>query len=55
MQTVLARRADIAWGRLSAIENGDAEAQPEELRRIAAALQIPLDALLTALSGTTGS
>ena len=55
MQTVLARRADIAWGRLSAIENGDAEAQPEELRRIAAALQIPLDELLTVYSGTTGS
>jgi transcriptional regulator with XRE-family HTH domain len=47
MQTVLARRADIAWGRLSAIENGDAEAQPEELQRIAAALQVPLDALVT--------
>ncbi len=46
MQTVLARRADIAWGRLSAIENGDAEAQPEELQRIAAALQVPLDALV---------
>ena len=47
MQTVLARRADIAWWRLSAIENGDAEAQPEELQRIAAALQVPLDALVT--------
>ena len=46
MQTVLARRADIAWGRLSAIENGDAEAQPDELQRIAKALQVPLKALL---------
>jgi transcriptional regulator with XRE-family HTH domain len=55
MQMVLARRADIAWGRLSAIENGDAEAQPEELQRIATALQIPLDALLTGYSGTAGS
>ena len=45
MQFVLARRADIAWGRLSAIENGDAEAQPEELQRIAAALQVPIKAL----------
>ena len=45
MQFVLARRADIAWGRLSAIENGDAEAHPDELQRIAAALEVPLDAL----------
>ena len=45
MQNVLARRADIAWGRLSAIENGDAEALPDELQRIAAALQVPIDAL----------
>jgi transcriptional regulator with XRE-family HTH domain len=55
LQTVLARRAEITWGRLSAIENGDAEAQPDELRRIAAALQIPLDALLTAYGGTPSS
>ena len=55
MQTVLARRAEIAWGRLSAIENGDAEAQPDELQRIAAALQIPLAALLTGYGGTPGS
>jgi len=47
MQIVLARRAEIAWGRLSAIENGDAEAQPDELQRIAAALQVPLKALLS--------
>jgi len=46
LQFVLARRADIAWGRLSAIENGVAEAQPEELQRIAAALQVPLKALV---------
>jgi len=45
MQMVLAKRADIAWGRLSAIENGDAQAQPDELARIAAALQVPLKAL----------
>lgn len=55
LQTVLARRAEIAWGRLSAIENGDAEAQPDELRRIAAALEIPLEALLTGYAETTGS
>jgi len=54
LQTVLARRADIAWGRLSAIENGDAEAQPDELQRIANALQIPLDALLAG-GGATSS
>jgi hypothetical protein len=36
MQFVLARRADIAWGRLSAIENGAAQARPDELQRIAA-------------------
>ena len=47
MQIVLAKRADIAWGRLSAIENGDAEARPDELQRIAAALQVPLKALLS--------
>jgi transcriptional regulator with XRE-family HTH domain len=55
MQNVLARRADIAWGRLSAIENGDAEAQPDELQRIAAALQVPLDALLVGCGEVTGS
>jgi transcriptional regulator with XRE-family HTH domain len=46
MQMVLAKRAAIAWGRLSAIENGVAEAQPDELTRIAAALQVPIEALL---------
>jgi transcriptional regulator with XRE-family HTH domain len=51
MQNVLARRADIAWGRLSAIENGFAEARLDELQRIAAALQVPLDALLAGYSG----
>ena len=55
LQMVLARRADIAWGRLSAIENGAAEALPDELQRIAAALQVPLDALLTGCGGATGS
>jgi transcriptional regulator with XRE-family HTH domain len=53
MQTVLARRADIAWGRLSAIENGDAEARPDELQRIANALQVPLDALLAGCGSTS--
>lgn len=46
MQIVLAKRAEIAWGRLSAIENGDAEALPDELQRIAQALQVPLRALM---------
>lgn len=46
LQMVLAKRAAITWGRLSAIENGLAEPEPDELHRIAAALQVPLDALL---------
>jgi len=46
MQMVLAKRAAIAWGRLSAIESGAAEAEPDELTRIAAALQVPIEALL---------
>jgi transcriptional regulator with XRE-family HTH domain len=45
LQLVLARRASIAWVRLSAIENGRAEAEPDELHRIAVALQVPLKAL----------
>ena len=50
MQMVLAKRAAIAWGRLSAIENGMAEAQPDELTRIAAALQVPIEDLLEPLA-----
>jgi transcriptional regulator with XRE-family HTH domain len=50
MQMVLAKRAAIAWGRLSAIENGVAEPQPDELTRIAAALQVPIEALLEPLA-----
>ena len=50
MQMVLAKRAAIAWGRLSAIENGMAEAQPDELTRIAAALQVPIESLLEPLA-----
>lgn len=46
MQLELARRADIAFRRLSAIENGLAEPQREELERIADVLDVPLDALL---------
>jgi transcriptional regulator with XRE-family HTH domain len=45
LQAVLARRAAIAWGRLSAIENG-AAAEPDELTRIAAVLQVPVEKLL---------
>ncbi len=45
LQLVLARRASIAWGRLSAIENGNAVAEPDELHRIALALQVPIKAL----------
>ena len=46
MQTVLAQRADIACGRLSAIENGEAEPLPDELERIADALNVPVKELL---------
>lgn len=49
MQMVLAKRAAIAWGRLSAIENGVAEAHPDELTRLAAALQVPIESLLEPL------
>ncbi len=52
MQMVLAKRAAIACGRLSAIENGHAEADPEELRRIAAALKVPLDTLMAGCSSS---
>ena len=52
MQMVLAKRAAITWGRLSAIENGVAEAQPDELTRIAALLEplavVPRAQLLSA-------
>jgi DNA-binding XRE family transcriptional regulator len=40
MQVELARLAGIAWYRLSAIENEQVEAQPEELRRIDAILTL---------------
>lgn len=46
MQLDLAKRADITYRRLSEIENGEARPQPDELERIAAALDVPLDALL---------
>jgi transcriptional regulator with XRE-family HTH domain len=49
MQMVLAKRASITWGRLSAIENGAAEADLDELTRIAAVLQVPIEALLEPL------
>jgi len=52
LQAVLARRAAIAWGRLSAIENGVEEAEPEELHRLAAALQVPVEKLLEPVFGT---
>jgi transcriptional regulator with XRE-family HTH domain len=46
LQAVLARRAAIAWGRLSAIENGVTQAEPDELDRLATALQVPIERLL---------
>ena len=45
MQMVLAKRAAIACDRLSEIENGHAQAHPDELQRIAAVLGVSLDAL----------
>ena len=53
MQMVLAKRADITRCRLAAIGNGDAQPQPDALQRIAAALQVPLKALVD--SGVAGS
>lgn len=46
MQLELARRADIEFRRLSAIENGLAVAQPDELERIAGVLNVPADSLV---------
>lgn len=40
MQLELARRAGIHLRRLSAIESGQVEAQPDELHRINAALEV---------------
>jgi transcriptional regulator with XRE-family HTH domain len=40
LQIEVAKRAALPCSRLSAIENGDVEAQPDELQRIAAALDI---------------
>ena len=45
LQIEVAKRAAVACSRLSAIENGDVEAQPEELQSIAAALDIPAQEL----------
>ena len=47
LQIEVAKRAAVACSRLSAIENGDVEAQPDELERIAAALDIPAQELET--------
>jgi transcriptional regulator with XRE-family HTH domain len=45
LQIEVAKRAAVACSRLSAIENGAAEAQADELQRIAAALDIPAQEL----------
>jgi transcriptional regulator with XRE-family HTH domain len=45
LQTEVAKRAAVACSRLSAIENGQVEPQPDELERIAAALDIPAQEL----------
>ncbi|MGD9765192.1 MAG: helix-turn-helix transcriptional regulator [Candidatus Binatia bacterium] len=43
LQLVVAKRAEIAYSRLSAIENGTVEPHPEELCRLAAALGVSLE------------
>jgi transcriptional regulator with XRE-family HTH domain len=45
MQLDLAKRAEIAYRRLSEIENGEAEPARDELERIAAVLKVPLKTL----------
>lgn len=46
LQMEVAKRAEISCGRLSAIENGSTEPQPDELQRIATVLGIPTQRLL---------
>lgn len=46
LQMEVAKRAAMSCGRLSAIENGSAAPQPDELQRIAAALGVPAQRLL---------
>jgi len=46
LQLEVARRAEIAWGRLSEIENGRVDPQPDEVQRIATALGISAQHLL---------
>jgi len=41
LQLEVAKRAAITWGRLSEIESGRVQPDPDELRRIAIALDIP--------------
>ncbi len=45
-QWEVARRAEIACGRLAEIENGNAEAQPDELQRLASVLEVPTQRLI---------
>lgn len=52
LQLEVARRAEIAWGRLSQIENGSVDPQPDELQRIATALGISAQHLLGLASGS---
>jgi transcriptional regulator with XRE-family HTH domain len=49
LQMEVAKRAAIPCGRLSAIENGSAAPQPDELQRIATALGVPAQRLLDAV------
>ncbi|HVN85973.1 MAG TPA: helix-turn-helix transcriptional regulator [Candidatus Binatia bacterium] len=48
LQLEVARRAEMTWGRLSEIENGRVDPQPDELQRIASALGISAQHLLGA-------
>jgi transcriptional regulator with XRE-family HTH domain len=47
LQIEVAKHAAVPCSRLSAIENGEVDAQPDELERIAAALDIPAQELGT--------
>lgn len=46
LQMEVAKRAEIACGRLAEIENGQVEPRPEELQRIALVLGVPTQRLI---------
>lgn len=46
LQMEVAKRAEIACGRLAEIENGNTEPQPEELQRLSLVLGVPTHHLI---------